>query len=748
MLGPGYAIVAPKTLHSRRMERWALSPALRDAGAKTVLVDPDRAAVVPLEVVASKLRIPAPSRGAVSRTGLVNRLRAARSFPVATVVAPAGYGKTTALAQWADRDERPLAWITVDERDNDPFVFLRHVAAALGELGRIDAALLRDLRSPGDSVWDAVVPGVLALVSSPERTRILVVDDVHLLAPGEAASTLALLAENVPEGSTIVLAGRGVPAEVPLAALRAGGRLFELGPDDLALGGREARALARNAAVHLSDVELRRLLERTEGWAAGVHLEVLSEDVAGYFRSRCLAGLTPKRLAFLRRSSVLETMSGPACDAVLSQGGSASELEELERLNLFVTRVQGDAYRLHPLFRDLLRQELAEHECELVPVLHLRAADWYDARGEAESEIAHAVAAGDVDRVARVAASAALPLYCRGRAATVENWLEAVERHLMVAAQGARVHAHRGRPLEARRWLAAAGDDAIAALVHAELCADGIGSMAADSARALKALPEGSLFRAPALLAHGVALFLAGDHERADLVLSVAADLAERFGLAETQLLATAERFLVTGNEEHALATAGGLQEHGLDGYPTISLPLAVCARLFLRRGRSDQARGHLDRAQELLPGLTYALPWLAVQARLELTRALIALRDAGPAHELLKEVGTILRFRPELGPLPAQATALRRELRAIPAREGRATLRLTTAELRLLPLLATHLSFREIGQRLFVSRNTIKTQAISVYRKLGVSRRSDAIDRAVELGLLDAGSPDVAALG
>ena len=203
----------------------------------------------------------------------------------------------------------------------------------------------------------------------------------------------------------IVLAGRVVP-ELPVAALRAGGPLLELGPYELALSRREAELLLRAARLELEDDEINELVERTEGWAAGLYLTALAAraesdeqpDVrsvtgadrylADYFRSEYLSRLAPERLTFLRRSSVLETMSGPLCDAVLERNGSALELASLEQESLFVVpldRHRG-AYRYHHLFRDLLRQELEDREPELVPVLNQRAADWFEAQGDDEAD--------------------------------------------------------------------------------------------------------------------------------------------------------------------------------------------------------------------------------------------------------------------------------------------------------------------------------------------------------------------------
>lgn len=174
-------------------------------------------------------------------------------------------------------------------------------------------------------------------------------------------------------------------------------------------------------------------------------------------------------------------------------------------------------------------------------------------------------------------------------------------------------------------------------------------------------------------------------------------------------------------------------------GLSTAAIHLAASARAELRLGHWDAARTLLARAQHLTPLLTDAIPWLAVQARLELARAYVTLRDAAATRALLAEIDDVLERRPALGSLVDDVAELRAQVAAIPQLDpGRAS-GLTGAELRLLPLLATHLSFREIGVKLYVSRNTIKTQAISVYRKLGVCTRTDAVERASELGLIEA---------
>ncbi len=722
------------------------------------------AAELALDVVEAKIRVPAPRPGSISRTGLVNRLRVPGTHDVAALVAPAGYGKTTVLAQWAERDERPFAWVTVDERDDEPLVLLRHVAAALHRIEPLDPAALASLRR-SRSVWTTAVPRLAAALAALDDPAVLVLDDVSRLRSPESLEAILVLADHLSPGSLLVLAGRALPLP-GLASLRASGRLLEVGTPRLALTRRETELLLRAAGVELPRGELAELFATTEGWPAGLSLAALAlrdRDAVGaddryfadYLRSECLAGLTRERLAFLERTSLLERMCGGLCDAVLDRTGSAAELEELEAAGLLLVPLDRSRtwYRYHRLFGALLRRELERREPDRT-ALHERAADWLEANGEPDGAIGHATAAGDLDRVARLVGAIVPPAFDGGRAATIERWLgifdddAELERRPAVALLGAWVHAVRGRAADAERWLAAAERSPAAArplvaLVRAALCRDGAERMRTDAGTAVEELPAESAWLPTALLLQGAAHALAGDGPRAEILLGLAADEAARIGAEETRLAATGERALVAaGRDDSALVEALTSR----DGADAGALGRAVLARALLRRGRSDDARAELAAARRLAPLLTHALPWLAVQARLELVRAYVTLRDADTASGLLAEVEQILRRRPRLGVLAAQARELAREVETMrKLRAGRRSV-LTGAELRLLPLLATHLSFREIGDRLCVSRNTIKTQAISVYRKLGVSSRSEAIDAAVRLGLVD--SQDVIPTG
>ena len=548
--------------------------------------------------------------------------------------------------------------------------------------------------------------------------------------------------------------------------------------------------MLRAAGVELKEEEIAELLERTEGWAAGLYLAALASTTTAVpktasrgkpSRSPGTIATSPttsapstsrgsrrSELTFLRRTSVLETMSGPLCDAVLERKESALELAALEAANLFVVpldRHRG-SYRYHHLFRDLLQRELEEREPELVPALNQRAADWFEAQGDAESTLHYSHRAGNKDSAARILSSIAMSVSSNGRMKAVESWLDQFDdeaelhRYPSVAVEGSRIHALRGRPDEAEAWLAAAERGVPAQwrrhatpracidVLRAAMCADGPERMLADTESALEELSPDHPWHPWALVVNGTAHLLLGEEERADRALAKAAEASDRLGRAESRSLALSERSLLAAARDDEEAESLALQAHRLiedgelDAYATSALDLAATARALLRHGRWDEARRQLTITQRLAPSLTHAIPWLSVQVRLELGHAYVTLRDHEGARGLLAEAKEILGLRPSLGVLGEQVAELEAEIEAMPQATAGGGSGLTRAELRLLPLLSTHLSFREIGEQLFVSRNTIKTQAISVYRKLGVSSRSEAITRAGEIGLVGGAAP------
>jgi LuxR family transcriptional regulator, maltose regulon positive regulatory protein len=736
------------------------------------------------DLLASKLRPPLMRPGTVVRSSLIEQLANRDVRPIVLVVAPAGYGKTTLLSQWAEHNGQAFGWVSVDEKDNDPKVLLTYVAEALDAVEPISQRVFDALASPGSSVPGSVVPrlcSAFALMTSPV---VLVMDDVHLLRNSECRAALAILADSVPNGSRLVLAGRDQPA-LRIARLRAEGRILEIGPGDLALTKGETSSLLRNADLALGEDLVAELCQRTEGWAAGLYLAALYLKEGGslprttvsfsgqdrfiheYVEAEFLARLSDQKRAFLTQTSVLERMCGPLCEAVLDVAGSAAMLAELARSNLLLVPLdrRGEWYRYHHLFRDMLLAELQRREPGLMPELGRRAAGWCLRNGLPEEALEYSIAAGDVEAAAVLVAGLAVGVYRQGRVSTVERWFGWLDERggivgcPMAAVLASLLSALTARPVDAERWADAVDrwqygetarpDDlaaeAWAALLRAILCRRGVEQMRADADEAVRRFAAGGAMDPSPLLLQGIARVLSGDPAGGDASFQDAAVVATETGAPDTLALVECERSLLAmarndWDQAEALANQArtALRRAGREAsYPT-PLVCATHARAAMHRGDIPAARRELIGAQRLRPLLTYALPYLAAQARIELARVHLALADPAGARTLVREIDEILRRRPGLGVLGAQARALRDQL--VEERESvvPGASALTAAELRLLPLLATHLSFPQIGEELFLSRNTIKSQAVSIYRKLGVAARNLAVTRARELGLLE----------
>jgi LuxR family transcriptional regulator, maltose regulon positive regulatory protein len=733
-------------------------------------------------ILDAKLHPPAQKPGTVRRERLLRMLAGSPQASAVAVVAPLGYGKSTLLRQVAEEDERPTAWVSLDPRDDDPVVLIAHIAAAVAR-SRPDGRALEALESPGGSVWTTLMPRLSAAIAE-DGPSLLILDDAHEVTSTDSADVLTWLALHVPRGSRLVVSARA-PGRLPLARLRMSGRILELGPQDLALTDDEAVELLRGSGVSIDSSEATELNRRCEGWAGGIELAVLagSVDESGslvprpvgsdhlvrdYVRSEVLARLSESEVDFLLRSSVLRRLTAGLCDAVLDTHGSGDMLHSLERSNALVTALDPDHvwYRYHDLFREALVAELERTDPTLPPRLRHRAAEWYASRGMADEAVSYAREAGEDATAARLVGAFAQSMYNNGRQATVVGWLDWVETAGRVgddaelAMSGALVFALMGEAARADRWAAVLdriASDSLSADRRAEtwqMLLRGVigrgGSSAALSAasRACELVPDPSPWRCLALTARGLCEIIEHQPEQARATiaeaietgssplgqpnaLSVAMGVQARLMLEVGDVLAA--RALVAQADK--VRSQNGLTEQGPQAFID-----ALLSRIASADGDQEEASRRLVHAQRLRPLLSWAMPALAVMARLDMARADLALADPAGARTVLREIADVLHRRPGLGALEEEAEMLRERLANIPGGiVGASTL--TTAELRIVPMLATHLSFHEIGQRLFISTNTVKTQVMSIYRKLDATSRTEAVQNATRVGLLDPAS-------
>jgi len=731
------------------------------------------------ELVWTKLRPPTPRAGLLPRARLTSRLEAGLRGRLCLLGAPAGFGKTTLLAQWYAGAGR-VAWVSLDEGDNEPARFWAYVIAALRTVDPgVGSVALQALRRPGADLRRTVLPSLLNELSTLDTRLALVLDDYHAVTSPACHASLAYFLDHLPPGVRVALATRADPP-LPLATMRARGELTEIRMAELEFTDEEASALLNGAlGLRLAGEDVARLAERTEGWPAGLVLAGLSlrgrqdassfiasfhgdnRHVADYLGAEVLAGQPEEVRAFLLRTSVLGRLSGPLCDAVLDTEGSTGLLDELERSNLFLVPLDdhGEWYRYHHLFAQLLRLELGYREPELLPVLHRRAAAWHRQAGNVEEAIHHATAAGGPAEAGALISRHWLGYWGRGRLVTVDRWLDGLPEEAILADPplawvAAWIGGLRGATRqETERWLAATEDDAWegappdgitslafgAALTRALLVYDDVGAAVAAAHRAVDlAGPDPSPDRWMAQAALGQALYLSGRPAEARPGLEGLVEVASPSDQPFTVLTALAVLSLIAGDEgdDRAAATlarraAGVAEDHGLGAEPLCGIVDMALGRALTCRGELAEATEQLELALELL-----GIDAMVVQ-RAHTLLLLASLRrrdgDLPGAWALVGRARELVERCADLGVLPT----LLEQAEGVPPRRVDGGAPLTERELAVLRLLPARLTNREIGRELYVSVNTVRSHVQAIYRKLEVASREDAVVSARQAGLL-----------
>ena len=735
-------------------------------------------------LVEAKLAAPWLRGDMVDRPRIGQALDAGGGAPLTLVAAPAGYGKTTAVRAWCASQDAALAWVTLDAGDNDPVRLWGYVATAVDRvrpgLGR---GALQRLSMPDGPIED-VVDELMNAVAAFGRRLVIVLDDLHAVTDAECLSSIDYALAHLPTAARMVVLTRADPA-LALPRLRAAGALVELRANDLAFTPAEAHGLlVERGHLELGAEEIDLLVERTEGWPAalvlgGLWLRSMDDParavrqfggeqrfVGEYLSSEVLSSLDHDRRFLLHTAAVLGRFTPELCDGVLERTDSAAVLAELERGNFFIVRLErGGWFRVHALFAEYARAQLAILDPAAEKRIHRRAAQWLRSRGLPTDAIEHAAAADDHEFVAQLLVEHHVSLIRAGDGRTFLRWVrtlpdDCVVEHpeLAVAAAISSVLAGRGT-IEPRRWLrladrahegAPARSDRYvecwARVARALMIDGGVRQAVLDARSAVELAPAVSdAILTGALAAASRALYLAGDLDQAS---------------------AMALRFLEHPDAENRA--------------PSLALTRAMLALVAVERGQLAFARGHAEKAKAAAGRVGISRSWLGANASIAFGVVLAAEgklaeaeREFSSAEHLSRdEVASVghawplvllARIRVRRGRLDEAETTLRnaqreldelvdggrvhvladeaaRELETARARahSGEMLEPPSEAELAVLRLLASDLSTREIGEHLFLSPHTIRSHRRALYRKLEVSSRADAIARAMALGLLE----------
>jgi LuxR family maltose regulon positive regulatory protein len=752
-------------------------------------------------LLVAKQHVPRVPMHAIGRRRLTQRLLDTGGVRATLLVAPAGWGKTTLLAQWArdPHERRRIAWVSLDHADSEPTRFWSYVLSALETIApQVTGGPLRALRMAGLDPVDVALPMLLNELAGIEDRHVLVLDDYHALgADGRVHEQVEFLLAYLPPALHLVISARTDPP-LPLARLRSRGELVELHADDLRFTPDETAGLLSAAGVPTLRAESTAwIAARTEGWAAGLRLAALTvrsapdpdvramalrgddRHLMDFFVEEVLVGLTSDQRELLTRCSVLERLSGPLCDALLGRGGSGPVLAGLESAGVFVVALdpQCEWYRCHQLFRDVLGRQLDAADPTARRVLLTRAAEWFVAHDQLDEAVRHLIAGGDhaaaaqllvaniVWFVARGASgevfrlgsaldpkvARADPLLCvdlawasawgGGRPDKVREWLDAAEPFI-----GPDTPAPEG-------WHSAAGAAAFIGATTVEAWTGGVEGALAEARRAIELeVDPAQRGYALARVALGRVLLGAGRAEEAAAVLSEAWQLPlipltspvlrmQTVGELVAALLRTGEHERARRLCREFAAAADELEATWGDAAaPALTLLRTAEGQLAHARGDLPAARRILTRTVDLARVWnhdTHLVAALAAAAEAEL-----AAGHRSNARTLLNEAHEAAADGPIL-------PAAREALRVAEGRVGRRAVldarheqhvlveELTDRERSILRALPGPLTLREIGGELFLSLNTVKGYTKSLYRKLGVSGREEAVSRARAVGLL-----------
>jgi len=742
-------------------------------------------------VLESKLLGPAVRPEWILRQRLITGLTVSKAKLI-LVEAPAGFGKTILVAQWrgAASDNRSFAWVSLDQGDDDPTRLWWHVVSALERAcpGLGDANLLRLLATQDPDIDGQLLPRLVNALAELSQPVALVLDDYHLVNAPRCREQVQFLLLNLITPAQMIIITRADPP-LPLARLRTTGDLAEIGVNELRFTKDEAAALVdRVAAVRLGERDLADLIDRTEGWPAGVYLAALSmrgrsdpghfvhqlsgnnRYIADYLFEEVITGQPSQVRRFLTETSILDRFTAPLCEAVTGVGNAAEIIDTLERENLFlVTLGKGRTwFRYYHLFRQVLRRVLERDEPGNVPALHRRASEWYASQGFVDEAIGHALVGADLGQAASLIAGHWLEYVNAGRVQTLHAWLDAlgdeeISTNPLAAHVAAWVAALSGKPAAVARLVPViesgehagrlpdgmASFDASAALLHGLFGFDGIRKMRESAARAVELESNDSRWYPLALTALAFSQYLSGEPE-ADQALRQALEheIGDR-AIRLTALFVATLAAVESGDQDRARAYASEARQlaagTGYGRIPQSSLAYIATGLVYAEDRRLAEARREFEQALASRHYWVGLSPWPTLEALFRLASVRLDTGDRTGVAVLFDEAGRILAALPDGAEAQqARLDSLRQRLFPPAGLAGS----LTDQERAVLHLLRGSLSMREIGRELSISRNTVKTHVRAIYRKLGVSSRSDAVARGRQLDYLSRGDYPSLAVG
>jgi LuxR family maltose regulon positive regulatory protein len=734
----------------------------------------------PPALIVTKSRVPTQRAGLVRRNELIKRLSNVRDRQVTLVQAPAGYGKSTVLMEWARADPvRRFGWVTLEKTENDPVLLWQYMVYALRAMvpGFADGAW-RLLHRPQPDLEVVITHVLNSLLDIPGRS-VVILDDYQVITSTQCHDSMQYFIDHLPRSMHVAFGTRTRPP-LSLSKLEAGGTLLIIDAAALQFNLEETKSTLDIAGRRLSLEEISRVHERTEGWPAGVYLSAIADgrlsgegDVMGgagavhsYLKEQMLDHISEQERTILVGWSILEHLNGSLCDRVTDRNDSATQLEQLSEANMLLISLDAnrDWYRFHDLLRDQLHREFARQPGEKQRTAHRRAMEWWLDNGDAPRAIHHAIEAGAYKRAAELFCANWYEYMLSGWLGTLREWIdrfpdEAMLDYPPILVASAWIAAFSGDVKATHRLATAAREgsfdrpmldgstsyDTAVAILQAGLGLEGLLDANEHAELAYRFEPPGSPWRPTAAALAGVTRFGLGRYDDARVALAEAARTPTgELGLAtyargQLALLEMSEGNWEEGSRQAELAYAE-IEESNLGNLLSSGAACVSAAAAAAHVGNLGLASQRLRSLAPIQKVLSDAIPFDAFQIHLIAAETYLLLGNYRAAGAHARTAASRLEVFGDAGIFEERLTKVQKDVASEAATvdaQGTEPSPLTDREIQILAMLQSDLSLRDIAGELFVSRNTVKTHVSSVYRKLDVTSRTAAITRARQLGVI-----------